>query len=186
MTGPIVFLPTPKVATTAAADAEASWSSVASTTNQNFQRVNDYIRNGKPWPACFTTKLSTPLTAVNQSDWQTIGSTWPALTLPIPQGCRGLWIINSVQCETTPGSANSIAVSVVITGAGITGIPEPWWLAVGGSGMVSGASRILMHPANLLVPGQNVTFTPSYIHNLAHAPGGGKIDVGELYVIPLV
>lgn len=186
MTNPIVFLPTPKVATTAAADAEASWSSVASTTDNNFQRINDYIRNGKPWPAAFTTKLSAALVAVNQTDWQVIGATWPALTITIPQACRGLWIINSVQCETTNATANYIASSVQITGAGISGIPEPWWLAVGGTGMTSGASRILMHPPDLLVPGQTVTFTPVYIHGLVHAPGGGRIDVGELFVIPLV
>jgi hypothetical protein len=36
------------------------------------------------------------------------------------------------------------------------------------------------------VPGQTVTFTPSYVHGVNHAPANPRLDGGELFVITML
>jgi hypothetical protein len=187
MTGPIVFLPTPVAPTTQTADGELSWSAVASTTDQNFERINSYARDGKPWPQAWTTKLTgTPFLPPTQSNWTQFGASFPALTIPVPQNCQGMWVIVSAQGETTHQSHNQLAVAVEMSGAGFTAASSTDWFAVGGSGLTFGASRIELTPASVLVPGQNAVFTPVYQQvSSGQAPIGARIEYAEVFVIVL-
>lgn len=184
--GPIVFLPTPVATTSQAADAEASFSAVASTTDQNFALIDDWIKFGKAWPTVFGSALAAKknLADGEATSWTQFGSaSWPAFDVVVPQGVVSLWIVVSGDVATTPGRTNHIAVALEVTGTGITeAVANEKTLVGGWSGRYS-TGRLYSVPAASLVPGGTVTLTPVYKMDSSDRPAAGTIHRGEAWGI---
>lgn len=185
MTGPIAFLATPKATTTQAADAQASFTSVASTTDQNFALINAYIKTGKPWPvASRNNMLVVPFTPATASSWTSFSSaTWPALDVLIPANVRYLWVIVGAQLTTSASVKNRLSVSVQMSGSGFSAISTPEEMGVSVSGGKFAGSRISTFPPTALVPGQVGTLQPVYQTMASPPPAGTRVEWGDLVAV---
>jgi hypothetical protein len=184
-TSGIIFLKTPAATTTTPADAESSWGAMASTTDQNFALINAWTMN-RLWPSAWSSRLTTQFNPPTQVDWTEVGATWAPVTVPIPQGCRGLWIITSALLETNPTKTNYLAVGIKMTGTGFTGTYAPETMEVSATGARLGASRWLTLPYGDIVVGQSCVFTPVYRQTGTAVPINAHVFDAELFVVALV
>jgi hypothetical protein len=184
--GPIPFLKTPAALASQVADAQSSWSALASTTDQNFALINSWLTNGHPWPAVWHTRLTGQFNPPSQTDWTDVGATWPPISFPIPQGIRALLIIMSAQLETNPAKMNYVAVGAEMSDPGFTAVAPPEWTEVSSSGTRVGLSRWLVWPTGGMAVGQTATLTPVYRQTGVMTPINAHITVGDLYAIVLV
>jgi hypothetical protein len=182
----ITFLKTPAATSASVTDAESLWQAMADTTDQNMALVNAWTSTGRAWPVAWSSKLIGTFNPPLNSAWTEFDSAvWPPLSFPVPQGVRGMWLINSTTLDLNPAKINYLAVGAKMSGPGFSATLLPEWTELScGTGRLA-ASRWATMPTTALVPGQTCTLTPAYRLTGTATPLNAHVYYGRVDVILL-
>lgn len=183
----ITFLKTPSATSASVTDAESLWQAMADTTDQNFALINSWTSTGRAWPVVWATtiKVSTFNPSVNSAWTEFDAATWGPLSFPVPQGVRGMWLINSATLDLNPAKTNYLAVGAKMSGPGFNAPLIPEWSEVSISTGRLSASRWVTLASASLVPGQTCTLTPAYRLVGSETPLNAHVYYGRLDVVLL-
>jgi hypothetical protein len=166
MTLPIAFTPTPHDLNTDNADATDAFTQVSTTTKNNLEKVNTFLRAQVPTVArsLMAAGAQTGFFIANTTFQFTVGQ-WPACTITLPPRPQSLMI--SFGCSIYApnyGAGNWFGVTYRLSGAGTTFTGnEDYLRRILCNACGVGCGRTVVIPGSKLVGGGQVTASPWWI-----------------------